>query len=210
MSTTTTVSSGKNGFLGFGDSALSILTETIKANLPDVRPYKLKKLETNKEKICTDTFNVSSLSTDAHIIADGFGFSKDNLQFEGIDDNETFQKILDVLDMVFSAALVVPMDKIDDVKSAIKMAAQGLSKYVPDFKTIGSILAMAPGIAKYSKSLITFGESMDHAIEIINRGGDDCIRQAIKELRNGIDAMRDVDIIDINKQVRMPRSRRKM
>ena len=201
MSTTTTVSSGKSAMYGVY-KALSMFSESMAHNCRRIEPLKFKELETYREGIGTENFKVTDLSTDVHTIADGFGFSKDNLQFEGVDDNETFQKLLDVLDMVFSAALVVPMDKIDDVKSAIKMAAQGLSKYVPDFKTIGKILAMAPGIAKYSKSLITFGESMDHAIDIINRGGDDCIRQAIKELRNGIDAMRDVDIIDINKQVK--------
>ena len=177
---------------------------TILANNPSFREYSLKRLKDlygPKEPIGTKNFNVKDLSTDVKTIADGFGFDKSNLQFVGIDDNETFQKLLDVLDMVFSTALVVPMDQIDEVKSGIKMVAQALNKYVPNFKTIGKLLSMAPGIAKYSKALITFGESMDHAVDIINRGGDNCVRQAIKELRNGIDSLRDVDIIDINKQV---------
>lgn len=179
---------------------------TLLSNNPEYREYSLKRLKdlygTKKETIGTKEFKVKDLSTDVHTIADGFGFDKKNLKFIGANDNETFQKLLDVLDMVFAAALVVPMDKIDEVKSGIKMAAQALGKYVPDFKSIGKMLAMAPGISKYSKALITFGECMDHAVEIINRGGKNCIRQAIKEMRAGIDGLRDVDIMDINRQVK--------
>lgn len=177
---------------------------TILSNNPSLRDYSLKRLKElygPKDPIGTKTFSVTALSTDVKTIADGFGFDKKNLQFVGIDDNETFQKLLDVLDMVFSTALVVPMDQIDEVKSGIKMVAQALNKYVPNFKMIGKLLSMAPGIAKYSKALISFGESMDHAVDIVNRGGNNCVRAAIKELRSGIDSLRDVDIIDINKQV---------
>lgn len=178
---------------------------TILSNNPAYRDYSLKRLKElygAKEQIGTSEFKITDLSTDVHTIADGFGFDKKNLKFVGADDNETFQKLLDVLDMVFAAALVVPMDKIDQVKSSIKMCAQALGKYVPDFKSIGKMLAMAPGISRYSKALISFGECMDHAVDIINRGGENCIRQAIKEMRAGIDGLRDVDIMDINRQVK--------
>lgn len=178
---------------------------TILSNNPTYRDYSLKRLKElygTKEQIGTSEFKITDLSTDVHTIADGFGFDKKNLKFVGADDNETFQKLLDVLDMVFAAALVVPMDKIDQVKSGIKMCAQALGKYVPDFKSIGKMLAMAPGISRYSKALISFGECMDHAVDIINRGGENCIRQAIKEMRAGIDGLRDVDIMDINRQVK--------
>lgn len=205
MSTTTTVSSVINQDLVamYGlEAALHLMTGK---HDPEIREFafrELEKLKGERNQIATTDFKLDELSTDVHTIADGFGFNKDNLQFVGADDNETFQKILDVLDMVLSAALVVPMDRIDEVKSGIKMVAQALKKYVPDFRTIGSLLAMAPGISKYSKSLISFGEAMDHAVDIINRDEENSIRKAIKEMRNAIDLMRDVDIIDINNQVK--------
>ena len=186
MSTTTTVSSVINQDLVamYGlEAALHLMTGK---HDPEIREFafrELEKLKGERNQIATTDFKLDELSTDVHTIADGFGFNKDNLQFVGADDNETFQKILDVLDMVLSAALVVPMDRIDEVKSGIKMVAQALKKYVPDFRTIGSLLAMAPGISKYSKSLISFGEAMDHAVDIINRNEENSIRKAIKEMR---------------------------
>lgn len=205
MSTTTTVSSDFIKFMEgmYGHEAvMHLLSGNEDENLRNYALSELEKLKGERNQIATTEFDITQLSTDVHTIADGFGFNQENLQFVGANDNETFQKLLDVLDMVLSTALVVPMDKIDEVKSGIKMVAQALKKYVPNFRTIGSLLSMAPGIAKYSKALISFGEAMDTAVDTINRDEKDSIRKAIKEMRNAIDLMRDVDIIDINNQVK--------
>lgn len=205
MKTTTAVSSDFIKFMEgmYGHEAvMHLLSGNEDEQLRNYALSELAKLKGERSQIATAEFDITQLSTDVHTIADGFGFNQENLEFVGADDNETFQKILDVLDMALSAALVIPVDKIDEMKSGIKTVAQALKKYVPNFRTIGSLLSMAPGIAKYSNALISFGESMDSAIDIINRDEKDSIRKAIKEMRSAIDLMRDVDIMDINDQVK--------
>ena len=176
----------------------------------NIVPWNAEKTPTREERkefakkrdiIGTTEFNVADFSDSAKSLVEAYGFDKTTMQFIGMDDNETFQKILDVIDLVLSAVRVLPIDKIDKAKDCVRTTANILAKYVPDFQSIGKLLAMAPGIAKYSKALIGFGEAMDKAVSVLNIGGPNCVDEAVKVMKQGIEQIRSVDIIDVNRQV---------
>lgn len=177
---------------------------TLMSNNPSLKEYSIKRLkelyETPKEKIGSPKFEVKALVADTEIIADAFGFDRSNLKFVG-GDNEMFKKVLDTMDAILSFVNVFPSDNISDVKSGINLVAKTIKQYLPDLKSIGKLLSMAPGVSKYSKILIGFGETLDKAIDTINRDGKDSIREAIAIIREGLKDLYKIDIEDINKQV---------
>lgn len=212
MSTTTAVNpANKSFFEGLWDSLGIKEAYQIGSGVPgNIVPWNTEKTPTREERkefakkrdiIGTTEFNVADFSDSTKSLVEAYGFDKTTMQFVGMDDNETFQKTLDVIDLVLSAIRVLPIDKFDKAKDCVRTTASIMAKYVPDFQSIGKLLAMAPGIAKYSKALIGFGEAMDKAISVLNIGGPNCIDDAVKVMKNGIEQIRSVDIIDVNKQV---------
>lgn len=177
---------------------------TIMANNPSLKEYSLKRLEElygkPKKIIGTPKFEVQDLVVDTEAIADAFGFDRSNLKFIG-GDNKKFRMVLDTMDAILSFVNIFPADNMEDVKSGIRLVAKTVQQYLPDMKSIGKLLAMAPGIAKYSKELIGFGEELDHAIEVLNHDGDNTVREAISIIRDGLKNLYRVDIEDINHQV---------
>lgn len=179
---------------------------TLMSNNPSLKEYSIKRLkelyETPKEKIGSPEFKVKALVADTESIADAFGFDRSNLKFVG-GDNEVFKKVLDTMDAILSFVNVFPSDNMSDVKSGVGLVAKTIKQYLPDLKSIGKLLSMAPGVSKYSKILIGFGETLDKAIDVLNREGKDSIRESIAIIREGLKDLYKVDIEDINKQVDM-------
>lgn len=177
---------------------------TLMSNNPSLKEYSIKRLEElygkPKEKIGSPKFEVKALVADTETIADAFGFDRSNLKFVG-GDNEVFKKVLDTMDAILSFVNIFPSDNISDVKSGVNLVAKTIKQYLPDLKSIGKLLSMAPGVSKYSKILIGFGETLDKAIDTINRDGKDSIREAIAIIREGLKDLYKIDIEDINKQV---------
>lgn len=177
---------------------------TIMSGNPALKEYSLKRLEEiaaeKKPKIGTTAFTVTALVADTEVIADTFGFDRSNLKFFG-GDNVKFRKVLDTMDAVLSCVNVIPADSNADIKSGVRLVAKTIQQYLPDMKSIGKLLAMAPGVSKYSKILIGFGDTLDKAIDVLNRDGNDSIREAITIMRDGLKDLYKVDIEDINRQV---------
>ena len=212
MSTTTAVNPANKSFFEGLWASLGIKEAyQIGSGVPgNIVPWNTEKTPTREERkelakkrdiIGTSEFNVKEFSDSTKSLVEAYGFDKTTMQFVGMDDNETFQKVLDVIDLVLSAVRVLPIDQISKAKDCARTTANILAKYVPDFQSIGKLLAMAPGIAKYSKALIGFGEAMDKAVSILNIGGPNCVDEAIKVMKQGIETIRSIDIIDVNKQV---------
>ena len=146
-------------------------------------------------------FNVDALASDAEAIANFFGADQSFIdRLVGSTGEEKFQKTLDLLDFILSGVKVVSLDKFDEAKECVSIVAMSLSKYAPDMKTMSKILSMIPGISKYSKYIMGFGESMDKALSILNVGGDDCISEAIDTMRDGIKKLKKINIDEVSKQ----------
>ena len=155
--------------------------------------------EAQREPIGTKNFQTDNFVSDVGNIADAFGASKDLLgNLIGKDEDEKFQKALDLMDFILSGVKMIPLDKIDEAKEAIRRIAMGVSKYAPDTKTIGKFLAMVPGMNKYAKHLIGFAEGVDQAITTININADDSLNKAVDQLRDAFNSLRGIKIKEVN------------
>lgn len=157
----------------------------------------------HRERIGTIGFSINEFKSDAESIIGAVGFNKEMIDnVDASSSDKTFKQVLKVLDAAFSILDIVPADDIGACKSFIKSACQTIREYIPDFRSIGGILSIAPGISKYSKFLVGFGESLDEAIDIINRDSTDSITKAIKKIREGIHKALNIDLDEIEKEVK--------
>lgn len=155
--------------------------------------------EAKREPIGTKDFKTDSFVSDVNDIAGAFGASQDLLNnLIGADEDERFQKALDLMDFILSGVKMIPLDKMEEAKEAIRRIATGVSKYAPDSKTIGKFLAMVPGMNKYAKNLIGFAEGIESAISTININADDCLNKAVDQLREAFKSLRGIKIKEVN------------
>ena len=154
----------------------------------------------SREQIGTKNFKTEAFVSDIEGMASAFGASQDLIgSLIGETENEKFQKALDLLDFVLSGVKMVPLDKMQAAKEALRQMAVSLSKYAPDAKTISKFLSMVPGMNKYAKPLINFSEKLDEAISILNVGADNCVSKSIDAIRGAVEALRDIEIEDVKK-----------
>ena len=155
--------------------------------------------EAKREPIGTKDFKTDSFVSDVNDIAGAFGASQDLLNnLIGEDEDERFQKALDLMDFILSGVKMIPLDKMEEAKEAIRRIATGVSKYAPDSKTIGKFLAMVPGMNKYAKNLIGFAEGIESTISTININADDCLNKAVDQLREAFKSLRGIKIKEVN------------
>lgn len=155
--------------------------------------------EAKREPIGTKDFKTDSFVSDVNDIAGAFGASQDLLDnLIGADEDERFQKALDLMDFILSGVKMIPLDKMEEAKEAIRRIATGVSKYAPDSKTIGKFLAMIPGMNKYAKNLIGFAEGIESTISTININADDCLNKAVDQLREAFKSLRGIKIKEVN------------
>ena len=159
----------------------------------------------DRDVIGCKSFNVENLVSDSNQIAGVFGFDQSVIDtFIGTTPNDKFHKALDLVDFVLAGAKIVPVDQMDEAKECVNAAALTLSKYVPDAKTIGKLLSMVPGLNKYAKYIMRFGEQLDKAVGVLSRNEDNCVRKAIEIIRKGIEELQNLDIEDISKLDDLP------
>lgn len=154
----------------------------------------------SREQIGTKNFKTEAFVSDIEGMASAFGASQDLIgSLIGETENEKFQKALDLLDFILSGVKMVPLDKMQAAKEALRQMAVSLSKYAPDAKTISKFLSMVPGMNKYAKPLINFSEKLDEAISILNVGADNCVSKSIDAIRGAVESLRDIEIEDVKK-----------
>ena len=153
--------------------------------------------------IGTTKFETEKFVSDVGDIASAFGASQDMLDMLiGSNEDERFQKALDLLDFVLSGVKMIPIDKMDDAKDAIRRMAMAMGRYTPNATTIAKLLNLAPGMKKYSKAINGFAENIDHVISILNVGDDGCFSKAVDAFRDAIKSLRDIKISDVNTQAK--------
>lgn len=151
--------------------------------------------------IGTEDFQTVAFSNELLKVRDSFAFDKNMLNMEAEDEDEVFEKALEVVSIMMSAAKVLPLDRLEKAKDIVRTCAEVLKKYIPDFQSITKLISLAPAIKPYETQLKEFSKSLDEAIGILAVGDSNSITKAADKIQEGIAEAKKLKISKINDAV---------
>lgn len=151
--------------------------------------------------IGTEEFQTVAFSNELLKVRDSFAFDKSMLDMEAEDEDEVFEKALEVVSIMMSAAKVLPLDRLEKAKDIVRTCAEVLKRYLPDFQSITKLMTLAPAIKAYEAPLKEFSKSLDEAIGILAVGDSNSITKAADKIQEGIAEAKKLKISKINDAV---------
>lgn len=151
--------------------------------------------------IGTEEFQTVAFSNELLKVRDSFAFDKSMLDMEAEDEDEVFEKALEVVSIMMSAAKVLPLDRLEKAKDIVRTCAEVLKRYLPDFQSITKLMTLAPAIKPYETPLKEFSKALDEAIGILAVGDSNSITKAADKIQDGIREAKKLKISKINDAV---------